>query len=106
MTKSYLLLFKLSSCTTHFQEMFTANQGFIQALKLMSVLFKEIKFYKGKSYCKEIVIAAWNLGKIPGGVSGGKAPKIFWLFNVFKAINQPTMAIKDYIHGLISYTSS
>ena len=43
----------------------------------MSVLWKEIEFYKGKSTCKAVVIAAWGLSKITGGVSGGKAAKVF-----------------------------
>ena len=52
----------------------------------MSVLWKKIDFYKGNSDCETIVIAAWGMGQIPGGVSGGKAP-IFWLFNVFRRLN-------------------
>ena len=38
-------------------------QGFIQAFWLMSVLWKKIEFYKGKSSCKVIVIAAWIWGR-------------------------------------------
>ena len=48
----------------------------------MSVLWKKIDFYKGKSDCETIVIAAWGMGQIPGGVSGGKAP-IFFGFLMF-----------------------
>ena len=64
----------------------------------MSVLWKKIKFYKGKSSdCN----CEWGLGQNPGGVSGGIAP-----FNVYKAIKCLRMSLKNYIHGLRSYTSS
>ena len=48
----------------------------------MPVLWKKIDFYKGKSDCETIVIEAWGMGQIPGGVSGGKAP-IFLAFLCF-----------------------
>ena len=51
--------------------------------------------YRGKSNCKVITIAAWYLGQIPGGVSVGKAPQIFWLFHVFDMIKQCTMTFKQ-----------
>ena len=72
----------------------------------MSVLLKESKFCKGEIDCEAIIIAAWSLVEIPGAISGGKAPKIFWLINAFKAIKQPTVALKDYFHGRRSYASS
>ena len=43
----------------------------------MFVWEKNIEFYKGKSNCKAIVIADWGLGQSPGGVPGGKTPKLF-----------------------------
>ena len=51
-----------------------ACHGFIQALQLMSVLWKKIEFYKGKDDCETIVIAAWDLGQGPGGLLGSKVP--------------------------------
>ena len=36
----------------------------------MSVLMKKTEFYKRKSNCEAIVIAAWGLEQRPGGVSG------------------------------------
>ena len=56
-----------------------------------TVLWKKIEFYKGKSGCKGIVIAAWDLGQSPCGISGCK---IFWLFNIFKGIKQHRMKLK------------
>ena len=50
----------------------SGTQGFIQALKLMSILLKEIEFCD----CEAIVIAAWSLGQI----QGGKAPIFFLAF--------------------------
>ena len=55
---------------------------------------KKIEFYKGKSKCKGIVIAVWDLGKSLCAVSGGKAHKSFWLFNVITSIKQLTIALK------------
>ena len=66
--------------------------GIYQALLLMSILWKKNEFYKGKSHCEAVVIAAWCLGQIPGGV--------------FKAIKRHIMSLKNYIHGLRSHTSS
>ena len=60
----------------------------------MSVLWKKIEFYKGKSDCKAIKIPAWDLGQNFCGVSGGKACKTFWLFNIHKTIKQLTTAFK------------
>ena len=45
----------------------------------MSVWWKKVEFHQGKSNCKAIATAAWCLGQIPGGVSGGKA-LIFFIF--------------------------
>ena len=61
----------------------SGTQGFIQALKLMSILLKEIEFCD----CEAIVIAAWSLGQIPGGVSGGKAPIFFGFLMSLKPLN-------------------
>ena len=43
----------------------------------MSAFWKKIEFYKGKSVCKVIVLAAWGLGQIPDGFSGDKGPIFF-----------------------------
>ena len=51
----------------------------------MSILWKKIGFYEGKSVCKAIVFEALGPGESPGGLSGGQRPKLFWFFNVFKA---------------------
>ena len=40
----------------------------------MSILWKKIGFYEGKSVCKAIVFVALGLGESPGGLSGGKDP--------------------------------
>ena len=40
----------------------------------MSAFWKKIDFCKGKSVCKAIVFAAWDLGQSPGGLSEGKGP--------------------------------
>ena len=72
----------------------------------MDILLKEIEFYKEKSDSKAIIVAAWSLVQIPGGISGGKVPEIFWLYNVFKAVKQSTMALKDHVHGIRSHASS
>ena len=49
-------------------------------------VWKKIELNKGKSYCEVVIIAAWYLGQIPGGVSGGKTSNIFQPFHVLKAI--------------------
>ena len=72
----------------------------------MSVWWKNIEFYKEKSDCKAIAIAAWGLRPSLVGISRGQNPKIVLLFNVFKAIKRLTTALKIYIHGLRSYTIS
>ena len=43
----------------------------------MSILWKKIGFYEGKSVCKAIVFAALGPGESPGGLSGGKDPNCF-----------------------------
>ena len=43
----------------------------------MSVNWKRIEFYKGKSGRKAIVLTTWGLGQSPGGLSGGKDPNCF-----------------------------
>ena len=43
----------------------------------MSVNWKRIEFYKGKSGRKAIVLTTWGLGQSPGGLSGGKGPNCF-----------------------------
>ena len=54
----------------------------------MPVLWKKIEFYKEKSGdCNR----NWGLRQSPGVVSGGLRPNIF---NVFKAIKPPTIALK------------
>ena len=53
----------------------------------MSVLRKKIEFYKRKSDCEAIVIAAWDLGQSPGGVSGGKAPQSFGFLISLRQLN-------------------
>ena len=40
------------------------TQGLIEALLTMSVLWKEIKVYKGEINCEAIVIAAESLGRL------------------------------------------
>lgn len=40
-------------------------------------MWKKSEFYKRKSVCEAIVIAAWGLGQISGGASGGKDQKRF-----------------------------
>ena len=50
-------------------------------------LWKKIEFYKQKSNCETIVIAACNLGKIPGEVSGGKSPSCFGLLMSLRRLN-------------------
>ena len=72
----------------------------------MSSLWKKIEFYKGKSNYKAIVIAAWICGAEPLWGFRSKAQTICWLFNDFKAIKQLTMALRNYILRLRSYTSS
>ena len=57
----------------------------------MSVLWKEIEFYKGRSYCKAIVTAVWDLGRAFAGFQGAT---FFWLFNIFKVFKQLTMTSK------------
>ena len=71
----------------------------------MSLLWKKIELYKGKSNCKLITIAAWGLGQRPGGLSRGKAPNVVGLFNTFKTIKHLTMALKNYTDScmLLSY---
>ena len=58
---------------------------------------KKIEFYKGKSDCKVIVFVVWSLRQSPGGFSGAKRSKIFWLLNVFKAIKRLTMILTKTI---------
>ena len=53
----------------------------------MLVLWKKIAFYKGKSDCKAIVIAAWGLRWSLGGISGRKAPKIFHFLMPLRWLN-------------------
>ena len=53
----------------------------------MAILWKKIKFYKGKSNCKVIVIAVWGLGQSLGGVSGGKAPKYLGFMMSLRQLN-------------------
>ena len=67
-----------------------SNQGFIETLKLMSALLKEIEFYKKKA---DRSLVGFQ----------GVEPR---LLNVFKAIKQLTMALKNYVQGLRIYTSS
>ena len=66
----------------------------------MSVLWKKIEFYGEKSGDRN---RNWDLSQSPGLVSGGQSPNIV---NVFKAIKPLTMALKNHIYGLRSYTSS
>ena len=55
---------------------------------------KKIELYKGKTNCKVIVIAAWDLRQSLCGVSRSKARKTFWLFNIFKTIKRLTIVLK------------
>ena len=57
----------------------------------MSVFWKKIEFYQGKSDCKGILFAASSQGQSPGELSWGK---YFWFFNDFKVIKRLTMALK------------
>ena len=43
----------------------------------MSVFWKRIEFYKGKSDCKVIVFGAWGLGQRSAGLSWGIDLNIF-----------------------------
>ena len=53
----------------------------------MPALQRKIEFYKGKSNCEAIIIAAWCLGQMPGGVPGGKAPKTVGFLLSLKRLN-------------------
>ena len=53
----------------------------------MSVLWKKIEFYKGKSVCKAIVFAALGLRESPGGLSGGKDPNCFGFSMSLRRLN-------------------
>ena len=60
----------------------------------MSVSWKKVEFYKGKSNCKAIVILQCGSRAEPLWGFRGKAPKIIWLFHVFKALKQHTVGLK------------
>ena len=67
----------------------------------MSVLWKQIEFYKGKSDCEEVVIAVLELRQCPGEVSEGKLyswPKNLYQFmtNLFFLANVPTPGRVQY----------
>ena len=53
----------------------------------MSVLWKKIEFYKGKSYRKAIVIAAWGLRQSPSVLSGGQSPELFGFLMSLRRLN-------------------
>ena len=53
----------------------------------MSVLWKKIEFYKGKSVCKAIVFVALGLRESPGGLSGGKDENCFGFSMSLRPLN-------------------
>ena len=63
------------------------NQGFIQALQIMSVFWKTIEFYKGKRDYKATSFAAWGLRHSLGGLSERIASKLFGFFMSLKQLN-------------------
>ena len=54
----------------------------------MSVFWKKIEFYKGKSVCKAIVFVVLSLGESPGGLSGGKDPNCFGFSMSLRSLNR------------------
>ena len=71
----------------------------------MSVLWKKIEFYKGKSVCKAIVFAALGLQESPGGFFGAKDPN-FFDFSMSLRRSNGQWHERNYIQDLRSYTSS
>ena len=55
------------NCRLGVESLTKLSQGFIQALLIMSVLWKKIEFYKEESDREEKVIAAGGLGSSGGG---------------------------------------
>ena len=91
---------------TQNEEHSNRDTGIYPSTLIMSIFWKKIEFYKGKSVCKVIVFAAWSLGHSPGGLSGDKGPNFLAFQSLFNQIKWLTMALKNCIHHLRSYTSS
>ena len=62
------------NCRLGVESLTKLSQGFIQALLIMSVLWKKIEFYKEESDREEKVIAAGGLGSSGGGEGCCKPP--------------------------------
>ena len=63
------------NCRLGVESLTKLSQGFIQALLIMSVLWKKIEFYKEESDREEKVIAAGGLGSSGEGRGAASLPQ-------------------------------